>query len=444
MTNQESKSETLRIDNIAMGGDGVGRLDDGRVCFVDAGFPTEVVRAEITEEKKSFSRARVTELVEQKFDEPVPCPVADECGGCRFWRTSYERELEWKFDAALSAMRRIAGDVAWPDAERIAAPRAVDYRSRAELRVDRDGSIGFLARASDRLVPTDTCPILRPELDAALAVIGSVGARYGAETAFVEWDEVREHVVVEYRMDAALAMDVQLQPAEKRVCIDAGIGSIVLRPRGKRLIVLGDGMVHRYVFGSAAGRFVSEEQSGQFAQAFRGMNEQLVALVADELKQRRARRLLDLFAGAGNLSLGAWVDGVELVLMDASGPAIEAAKRTVRRLDRIGRAPSRKPRTIEVDLHRPTDRVSQLLDWCDTVLLDPPRGGLSKGLRTRIARSSASAMIYVSCDPPALARDVQSMAARGWTVDTLRVIDLFPRTPHCEVVATLHKAGAEQ
>lgn len=434
----------LTIDNIAMGGDGVGRLEDGRVCFVDRGFPGETVKADVTEERKSFLRARVTEVVEKKFDQPIPCPVADACGGCRFWGASYEDELRWKFDAAVEAMNRIAGEVDWPEPVRVPAVRTVDYRSRAELRIGTSGEIGYLARGTDKMVPTSECPILRKELEVALVEIGQIGARYGAESAFVEWDEVREHVVVEYRTESKINADVKLRSAEQRLCDSANIGSVVIRPQGKRFIVRGDGTVHRHLRIDGSNSLRSEERNGQFAQAFREMNEVLVDEVREIVEASKAHRIVDLFSGAGNLSLGLWMKGAEVVLMDSAGPAIEAARRTVNNQEKVKAGPSRKPRTVEVNLLRPTSRVAELLNWAEVIILDPPRGGVAKPLRRMIAKSSAQHVVYVSCDPPSMARDVQSLTAGGWVVESLKLIDLFPRTPHCETVVYLSRSDSSQ
>jgi 23S rRNA (uracil1939-C5)-methyltransferase len=444
VSDTEGQSVELTIDNIAMGGDGVGRLEDGRVCFVDEGFPGEKVRATITDDKKSFARASVTDILSSEFDDDVLCPVADRCGGCRFWRAPYDKEVEWKFDAAVSAMNRLAGSVDWPEPKRVPADKFVDYRSRAELRLGDDGAIGYFEKGSNQLVPIDQCPILRPELDHALEDIGRLGARYGAESAFAEWDEVREHVVVEFRIDATIDPDVQLQAMEKGLCESANIGSVVLRPKGKRLVVFGDGMVLRQIYLGDDRRVVSEEMNAQFTQAYREMNERLVDEVRSFVNVSGSRRVIDLFGGTGNLSLGLWAGGAELVIVDSAGYAVDAAKRTVKRLQRETEANPRAPRMLEVNLHRPTRRVAELIDWSNTILLDPPRGGVSKSLRKMIAESSADDIVYVSCDPPAMARDVESWVAKGWAVRAVSLLDLFPRTPHCEAVCWLQRAPASQ
>lgn len=437
MSDQIGKMVTFTIDNIAVGGDGVGRLQDGRVCFVDRGFPGETVDAVITEEKKSFSRARLTRVITPKFQEDIPCPVADDCGGCRFWGAPYAQELQWKFGAAESAMKRIGGEVPWPAFGTIGAPSPEDYRSRAELRIDHSGAIGYRKPKSDEMVPTDACPVLYPPLEKALESMGAIGARYGASSAFIEWDEIREHVVVEYHMGDTVDPDVELRSTDIAMCKEAHIGSVIFRPEQRTQVVYGDGRVHRKIWLDDQNYMVSNEQHGQFAQAHRAMNHALVQKVHALADGGAGSRIVDLFSGAGNLSLGIWARGADLVLMDVAGPAIQTAKQTIAKAQQEEGANERTPRTVEVNLHRPPRRIHELVDWADTLIVNPPRGGVSKSLRRILGDSNARRMVYVSCDPPALARDVQSMVAKGWNVGSTDFMDLYPRTPHVEAVCLL-------
>lgn len=432
----------LTLERLAWGGDAIARLEDGRIVFADAGFPGDRVRAQVTEDGKRFVRAHVEEILQSDAPTGPRCPTADRCGGCRFQGLDYKQELALKRDALEDMLKRIGREVEWPEVVVVASPLSEGYRERVRLRVNADGETGYLARGSHDFVPAVRCTVLHPALEAARPYAGHLAAGLLRVHSFrLEWDAVRRIVVMEVPCDseswavvraslrerlAAMPPPVLTGVADKDVTI-----SVTIRHQGRWEALAGDGEVHRR-FGDA----LVEQRSGNFAQANGAMNagmRERVAECVSEGWKGRAQRVADFFGGAGNLSFAIAATGARVVSVDHASEAVDAGKDAKRGVGVRGVAS-----WIAADLGRgPFDALAPLFDTCDALVLDPPRGGLDESFLGEVGRSNARKIVYVSCDPPALARDISRLLVNGWRVETLEAWDMFPRTPHVEVIASL-------
>lgn len=374
------------IERLAAGGDGVGRAPDGRVVFVPFSAPGDRVRVRLREERPRYARGEVRELLAPGTARTDPvCAVFGSCGGCAWQHVEYAAQLEAKRAIVEDALARIAG-LALPAPLGITpSPSPYAWRSRTRLQVEA-GRIGYRRLHSHALQATSRCPVLVPELDAALHALASAPAEDGELELAVGDGAVRATPLA----DAAAR-------------------------RGPRL-------------GLRAGCDRLELSPGVFFQAHAGLRD---ALHEAALESAGAGRLAaDLFAGAGffSLALARRFEQVRAVEAESAAAA-----------DLRHNAATAGLRNLEV-IEAPVERVLERVQGAELLLLDPPRTGLPRGVAEALAASAARRVVYVSCEPSTLARDLVAFAARGFALTRVQAFDLFPQTPHVEVLARLERS----
>ncbi|MDJ0785586.1 MAG: class I SAM-dependent RNA methyltransferase [Myxococcota bacterium] len=379
----------LVIDRLTNEGDGIARGADGRVVFVPGTAPGDRVRAAITESKKSFQRASVVALLEPGPGRTEPaCSVFDECGGCTWQHLSYEAQAAAKRASLRDALVRIGKLELDSEPGFVPSPTPYGYRARARLLSD-GRAVGFRKQRSNEPCATPSCPVLAPALEEERRKLAEQGARPG------EWE-------------IALGDDGQTRRHDLSI-------------RGGPTIDLqAPGTPH-----------VLRLSPGVFAQShltLRGpLGEHAIAMAGE------GRRLLELYSGAGFLTLG-------LALRHEIVEAVESHAGAIADLRANCRAAGiRNVRSIR-------DRVEHWLrrsplQRVDTLVLDPPRSGLPKGIPERVLELRAQRIVYVSCDPATLARDLRALVPGGYRLTDTTGFDLFPQTPHLEAVAVLERGA---
>jgi 23S rRNA (uracil1939-C5)-methyltransferase len=434
-----SERHVVDIESLAHGGTGVARLDDGRTVFVPRTIPGERVAIEITEEHVSYSRARPVEILEASDDRIEPdCPYFERCGGCQFWHLRHERELELKVQTAVDNIEHV-GDVELPEPDVVEAPDDRRYRTRVEMhrRPDPEAdaeasewSVGYFEPESHDLVPIDDCLIATETINEA---------RHALEPGLEDVGDA--DLLFETADDSSVVVTIvpdgwpgDPPPSLREFAADL---ETVERIRGVRIV----GDDREWVIGddSVDGREVMADSpveairvpAGLFRQANPAVNGVLAERVREAVVEFGGRHVLELFCGVGNLSFALRDDVDRLVGFEQTEAAVEMASTiaTFVQLDSF--------RFVEADLSGGYRQwlLEDDLDF-DTVVLDPPRSG-APNVCEELADASADAIVYVSCDPPALARDLETLAEGGWDVETVTMFDMFPRTHHLEVLAVL-------
>lgn len=381
----ETPPVVVEIDSLASGGDGVGRLADGRVVFVAWTAPGDQVLVRIREQRKRFARGEIVELLRASPERRTPpCPIAGECGGCAWQHVAYPAQLAAKLRILRDAFERIGGLTA-PAKIRMQAAEEFGYRSRARV-FAQAGEVGFRRLRSHEVCGTRGCPVLVPELDAMLGRLAEAPPAGEAEWLLAQGDG--GEVSVRAKGSGAKAGAIQLRVGEDDLRIGPGV----------------------------------------FFQSNAALRSQLATAVGEACG--RGERALELYSGAGFFTLG-------LARAFTYLTAIESDPRAVRDLGHnlaAAAAPAEvavRPVPVEVYLADPRDPRPEV------VLLDPPRTGLPKGGPEALAALGAERIIYLSCDPATLARDVRILAERGYRLIDLEAFDLFPQTPHIEALASL-------
>ena len=401
---------TLKIEKNVYGGDGLGRLGDGRVCFVAGAFAGETVRASLFEQKKSFVRAKLEEIVEPSPDRVEPGATVP---GMVYAPVSYAAELRAKEDQLGNFLGRIGVSYA---RIQVFAGKSANYRNKVTYHVQNAGGkwlVGYRREFSHDVVDVVSDPLACPEINAVLPSIRSgvvalltQGAKRVRESA-----RSAESLVVRYTKND-------------------GVKWWLGEPPSRQLLTE-----------TVAGMKFSVPADG-FFQVNPTVGEMLVKAVRDSVRAGAdvAPNIADLYCGVGVFGLASVVEGGRLVGVESSRGAVECAKANAAAngikanffCERVGASLSR----IKLG-----DRTA--------AIVDPPRGGLEKNVPTWLAASPAPRLYYVSCDPATLARDLQPIL-RNYRVLAVKLFDMFPRTARFETLVELervasvpaHRAGA--
>ncbi len=387
----------VAIDSLAAGGDGVGRLADGRVVFVRLAAPGDRVRIREAEEGGSFLRAEGFELVEPGPARRAPrCEVFGQCGGCSWQHVEAGAQREARKRILGDALERIAKLASIPEIEVVDSPTEFGYRGRTRV-VAKGREVGFRRHRSHQITSIEHCPVLRPELDAAL---GELAKRSGAEESGHD-DEV------EYEL--ACASDGSVLTTCLDASSDAETAKFELEVGGERVKV----------------------SAGGFAQANPALFDAMFERVAEALRLDRPETLVELHAGSGFFTIGLARHFERIIAVESNRDACGDLE------ENLGTAG-----LANVDVR--CARVEDIFDGLatarpDAVLLDPPRTGLPRGTAARLAGLAAPRIAYLSCDPATLARDLAGLCrdAGRYRLTALTAFDVFPQTPHVETLAVL-------
>jgi 23S rRNA (uracil1939-C5)-methyltransferase len=390
--NGESAGELVEISSLAAGGEGVAREASGRVLFVRGGVPGDLVRARATEPHKRFARAEIAELVRASAQRVTPrCAVHGACGGCGWQHIAYEAQLAAKRTILRDALARTAGVElsALPQVEVAPSPEPYGTRGRARL-LWRDGSVGYRRGRSHELIATSECPILVEPLAAALRALAANPPRGSGELALACGDDG------EVSVSGARVAGLE----ERAITLRGAGGEVAISPGG-------------------------------FLQAHASLRSALAEVVL--AAAGRGARALELHAGAGFFTLALAVQFGELIAVE-SDPRAAADLRG--NLARAGRTNVRvlAQRAARALTDRDISRAA-----LDCVVLDPPRTGIGESEARSLARLGAARIVYVSCDPATLARDLRVLLASGYRLAHCAGFDLFPQTPHLEALALLER-----
>jgi 23S rRNA (uracil1939-C5)-methyltransferase len=436
----DSTPVKLHVEKVVYGGSGLAHLSDGpsagRAVFVPYTLPSETIEAAITREHGGFLEAELERTVEPSTNRVKPqCAHFGACGGCHYQHASYEEQLRLKQAILEETLRRAGLDEELPEIQRHAAePWA--YRNRIRLRVaEFDGRIqvGYLRRNSADFLPVRMCPIAAPVLwraaEALLAINGSALSWLRATEEVEFFSAPAENAV-------QMTIFVRREPkgfpdfceAFKRQLPElagAGVAVIDNSGRGRKALRVRTGSS----WGTTGLNYTVRDETywvtrGAFFQVNRFMVDSLVGLVT---RDRRGRLAWDLYAGVGLFSRVLSKSFNEVVAVEA---ASEDLARTFRGKGRRTIAAT----TVEFLRQGVLERERPEL-----VVMDPPRAGVGPEVCSLLARIQPQEMVYVSCDPVTLGRDLRAMVDSGYNLRELHLVDMFPQTFHQETVAVLRR-----
>jgi len=406
----------LTIEKPAAGGPMIGR-HEGRVVLVSGAIPGEQVRARLVRVAKGVAHAEAVAIVEPSPDRRVPSgdPL---CGGCLYSHIAYPRQLDIKSEVIADAFTRL-GRLELPARVAVAGSPEDGYRMRARLHV-RGARLGFFREGThDLCEPRGTRQLLPATLDALdrlMAAVRSIGADAVREVELSENVAASERVV---HLDASESIDARL--VNKLVSVEG----LTAGPYVTDTIPIAGAslQLRRHVL--------------SFFQGNRYLLSRLVAHVAERVPI--GGRVLDLYAGVGLFSVAA------AVTRGASVTAVEGDGQASADLHANGKAAGGQMATLRAPVESIGAAGAGVLSHIpgmdiDTVIVDPPRTGMSPEAIAAVLRVKAARLIYVSCDVATLARDARKIVDAGYAIERADAFDMFPNTPHVETVVVFAKS----
>ncbi|HEX7159144.1 MAG TPA: 23S rRNA (uracil(1939)-C(5))-methyltransferase RlmD [Edaphobacter sp.] len=425
------------IEKIVYGGSGLARSSDGSSLFVPFTLPEETVEVGEPGIKSGYREADLLQVLDSSPARVAPrCIHFGECGGCSYQHARYEEQLALKSAILRESLER-AGLAGLP---KIAAHSAEpwEYRNRIRLRVAQtDGTLraGYLRRGTNEFLPVSMCPIAAPLLwrtaEALLQLQNEAPQWFGSMTEvelFTNADETKLQMTVFVNREPAKGFAALCEALRQSVPELVGAGVLVEQNAGRNRKALrtkpgatwgADGLSY-----ASAGEsyWVSR---GAFFQVNRFLLDGLVELVTLD---RSGTVAWDLFAGVGLFSRVLARRFAKVVAVEAAADDLE---RTFRGEGRV----AVRATTVEFLRQAVLERERPEL-----VVMDPPRAGVGAEVCALLARVRPKEMVYVSCDPATLGRDLRSMVDSGYRLVELHLVDLFPQTFHQEAVAVLRRA----
>ena len=443
----------VTIDDLAFGGEGVGRLD-GYVVFVRGGLPGDRLRVQVTETRARYARALIeTVLARSPHRVDPPCPYFGRCGGCRLQHLDYPMQLAFKEKQVRDCLERL-GDVGRFELRPILpAPEPYGYRNKMEFTVAEVAGqpvIGLHeADRYDVVLDIERCLLQSETMNTLLDETRRQararrlpvwdGATEGGLLRFVSLREGRHTGDAMVNLVAASPDLERLGPvAEGLKGRVPATASVVLNVNAKKASVAVGTEEHvllgRDHITESLGGLSFQVSANSFFQTNTVQAERLFALVESACEPRGDEVLVDLYSGTGAISL-------LLARRCRRVYGIEIAPAAVADAVRNARANGIDNCTFLTGEVRHV--LPALIDQgvkAETVVADPPRAGFHPKALTALAALGPARIVYVSCNPSTLARDVGDLVRRGYRLEWVQPVDMFPQTPHIEAIARLRRA----
>jgi len=407
----ETKEQILvEVTTPVYGGECIGRLPDGRAVFVPYTLPGEQVRVELVEEKRGFARARLVEVVRPSANRITPrCAHYAVCGGCHYQHADYATQLRIKGAVVRDQLERIGGIANPPVAEVAPSPAAWNYRNTVQFHLTPDGKIGYQGWGTHRVVPISECHLpeealnqIWPQLDLEpLPGIERIELRLGTDD------------------EALLALESS-DLAAPEFSVDFPLSAVHLSPAGK-LILAGDD----YLLMKIHGR-VFKVSAESFFQVNTAQAEAMVSHVLELLPLDDKKTVLDIYSGVGLFSAFIAPRVKRCIGVEMSESACDDYAVNLDEFD-----------NVELYVGAAEEILPALNLHPDIVVVDPPRAGIERTALDAIIHLQPQTLVYVSCDPATLARDVKRLVAGGYSLQQVTPFDLFPQTYHVETVALM-------
>ncbi|MCE2469263.1 MAG: 23S rRNA (uracil(1939)-C(5))-methyltransferase RlmD [Dehalococcoidia bacterium] len=407
---QQGAGRLLRLRLAGMGRLGEALAEtDGKPIFVFGGIPGEEVVAEVVRERRSHIAARVVEVVEASAHRvEAPCRYFGECVGCQWQHVAYERQLELKREVVCDTLERVGGLSGVRVEPTLASPQRLGYRNHARFTVSRragagagrgEGRLGFVNRETRRHVDVEECLLMAPRINEMLAALQG---RAGETTQLT----IRTGVNTGSWMLQPLLQDPDVPHESGQTHYEERLGGRAFRIA-----------------------------SPSFFQVNTAQAERLVGLVREGLALTGKETLVDAYAGVGVFAALLAGDAARVVAIEDSAAAVEDAKGNAEGI-----------RNVEFRLGKAEEALALLAaeTAIDAVVLDPPRSGCQPDALRALIEAAPRRVVYVSCDPETLARDLRALTDGGFRIGRVQPVDMFPQTRHVECVTTLTLDGSRR
>lgn len=436
----------FQIEKLVYGGDGLTRLPAdakgrGKAVFVPFTLPDECVEAKVVESRSGFVRAKLERVVIASPERVHPvCEYFGRCGGCHYQHIDYAAQLRFKADVLRETLRRTA-KVDLEHEIRMHGSEPWGYRNRTRMRIKHEPKfgLGYHRYNSHELFTVQHCPISSPLINRAIASIWSIGREGGVPNMVHGVQFFANHD------DRSLLAEIYVHPGSTaKDCIGVASKLRTLLPAVEGVVVFADspvedeprkpnptGVEHSGVYDEFGSNHLAYEvaghrysvSGGSFFQTNRFLIDKLAHIVTGGCMGRTA---LDLYAGVGLFTLSLATSFENVIAVEASPRSFSDLRANI---------PAHVmpiQTTVEKFLAENVPKLE-----VELVVVDPPRVGLGEKTAQALGHISVSRVIYVSCDPATLSRDLRVLLGCGFRVEQIHLIDLFPQTYHIETVLQL-------
>lgn len=400
---------SLQITDYAHDGTGVGRYDN-KVVFLDGGVIGDVVEVEIESENKRFYRGRIVDILRPSHNRELPlCPYFHSCGGCTFLNVEEYYVNEWKEKRVEKALNKI-GIKEKP--EELIKLNSLNYRNNIQLKVE-EGKLGFYSKKTNSLVPIKECLIAREEINEVIKLLKDINLQ--------GIDQVQ--IRCNFKGDTMVIVEGRVSPE-------------IISALYEKVSSLYEKRVRKFthVFGE---KYLEEEIEdlkfllgpGSFFQVNHKVMNEMYFVGLTKLKIKEEDKILDLYSGIGTLTLLAARKAKEVTGVEYVEEATDLARKNTE-LNAMDNA---------TFICGKAEEVIEKLEGFNKVIVDPPRKGMDKKVVGKIIDMKPESILYISCNPDTLARDVQILTQEGYEVETVTPADMFPRGPHVESVVLMSR-----
>ncbi len=435
----------LTVEKIVNGGYGLSKMENGKVVLVEGAYPGEEVIVEITKEKKDVAFARTKAVLKRSPFRVIPrCPGFGKCGGCQWMDLKYSAQLELKREMVKDQLRWGGFDVE----ETVPSDLEFGYRTKMEFSVSKVGSniaLGLKMRYSHNVVPVSRCLISPDDFNDILEYMPKLLDAFQV----IPYDIRRKtgilkHVVLKHAFTTDQTMVIFVTktesfPKSRKIAKSLKnrfpwIHSIVHVMNSKDSVVL------RGPYRTLIGEGIIVEELGwetyqipptAFFQSNTNVAEKLSNFVVESLDLTGRENVLDLYSGVGLFSLKVSSRARRVIGVESSRVSVKASRANANVNRRYN------VEFVEADVEEFLRLYNKRVD---AVILDPPRYGAGKEVVKELLRLSPEKIVYVSCEPSTLSRDLRSLVEKGYEVEKIVPFDMFPQTFHVETVAVLRKS----
>lgn len=439
---------TVLIEKLVPGGLGLARLTGGMVVLVRYVLPGERVVVRERKRQKDFISATLHEILSPSPNRiNPPCPFYGHCGGCDLQHAAYNAQILLKKEILSESIQRVTGDILSDPGisiqSALASPKEFGYRQRIRLQVQGEGQYGFFRTESHVLQTVSKCLLASPPLNTVLQQLHS----NEAFTELVRYCTAFEILLNPDSNDTFILLHFKRKPRPRDSGMAAdsvnntnGLSTILMQvdgyglfdPLGQEFVSKPPHLSQSLSIGKIQQNLRITWEAGGFCQVNLEQNIHLISLVLKMVKKDPHKKVLDLYCGYGNFSLPVAQIAEEVLGIDSQNAAIRSAKRN---------AMLNGAHNCHFIKNQVESGVKSLLaagETFNTVILDPPRQGAA-AVVSLLAGLEAEQIIYISCNPATLARDLGILYHEGYTLSCLIPVDMFPQTHHMESVALLKK-----
>ena len=438
-------SQQIKIHGLGSSGEGVGKLGE-LIIFVEGALPGEKILAEIEIRKKNYAVGRLVEVLSESSERVEPfCPIYELCGGCQLQHMNYSAQLKWKRQQVVDSVERIGkldGVEVFPT---LGMQNPLRYRNKMQFPVGKSLKIGCYARGSHKIIDTDACLIQNSQNDKILAAVKKIAAKFNLQPYNEDTNRgFLRHIMgrVGFGGDFMIVLVTATKnfPNEKnfvRALIKElpNVTSIQQNVQNFRNNVI-LGRETKILYGKPTirdkiGNLSFNISARSFFQVNTAQAEILYKTALNFAELRGNETIIDAYCGTGTIGLFFAKKARKIIGIDVVSSAVADAKKNSRENN------IRNAKFIVGDVVKVLPTIFDAEIYPEVVVVDPPRSGCEKKVLETFSAVNPEKIIYVSCNPATLSRDLKILDEFGWKTNKIQPVDMFPFTSHVESVAQL-------